>query len=116
MRKRYNIFIISRLYLLDYYKFVVKETNITKSSDALQLFMYSMKKLYDLDTVEYCEAICKYGDECVERLSKTEGTPTVRSHMSYEDKVKLVSVCEGYACATNLLSHKNIVNNRLKEG
>lgn len=116
MRKKYNIFIVSRLYLKDYYRFILNETNISKSSDAFSLFMYSMKKLYGLDSIEYCDAIDKYGDKCIEHLKKTEGTPKVRSKISFEDRVRIVSVCEGYAHATNILTHKYITNNRLKEG
>ena len=116
MRKKYNIFIVSRLYLRDYYDFILKETNITKSSDAYSLFMYSVKKLYSLDCVEYCDVIDRYGDACVDRLKNTKGTPKVRSKISFEDRVRIVSVCEGYAQATNILTHKHIKNSRLKEG
>ena len=116
IQEKYNVFLLSRLYLKDYYKFVVNETNVSKSSDILLLFMYSMKKLYNLETVEYCSAIGEYGDECVKYLESVPNTPKDRDSLSFEDKVKLVSVCEGYAHAMNILSKKCMISNRLKEG
>lgn len=116
MIKKYNIFVISRLYLRNYYRFVVDNTNIQKSSDALILFKYSIKKLYKLDTIEYSSVIDRYGEECIAFLKDTPDTPQVISKMSYEDRVRIVNVCEGYAVATNILTHRSIVNNRLKEG
>ena len=116
MRKRYNIFIISRLYLKRYYNFLIKETKIRKSSDAYTLFIYSVKKLYGLESVEYCRAIDKYGDGCVKYLEATPDTPQNRKKLSFEDRVRIVSVCEGYAQATGILSYKYIKNGRLEEG
>lgn len=116
MRKKYNIFLISRLYLKSYYNFILNRTNISKSSEAFSLFMYSIKSLYGLDTVEYCDAVSKYGDACIEYLKNVEGTPKVRDKMSFEDKVRLVNVCEGYALTIDVLTRKYIINGRLKEG
>lgn len=115
MRKRYNIFIISRLYLRNYYKYIIENTDIVKEDEAYSLFIYSMKKLYDLDTVEYSNSIVKYGEECIEYLRNIPDTPKNKETLSFEDRVRLVSVCEGYAEATKILTRKVIKNGRLKE-
>ena len=116
MRKRYNIFIISRLYLKRYYNFLIKETKIRKSSDAYTLFVYSVKRLHGLESVEYCNAIDRYGSQCIKYLEGTPDTPKNRKRLPFEDRVRIVSVCEGYAQATGILSYKYIMNGRLKEG
>lgn len=116
MRKKYNMFIISRLYLKSFYKFLVEKTNIRSSKESYNLFMYSIKKLYDLETVEYSESINKYGKDCIKYLSNTSGTPNNKENISYEDRVRLVSVCEGYVQATGLLTYNTIKNGRIKEG
>lgn len=113
MGKRYNIFIISRLYVKRYYKFLIEETNIKKSDDALGLFMYSIKKVYGLDTVEYSKAIDRYGKKCIKYLQETPDTPKNKKNVPFEDKVRLVSVCEGYATMTDILSNKVIRNSRV---
>lgn len=115
MRKKYNIFIISRLYLKSYYKFLITNTNIKKTEDAYSLFMYSMKKLYGLETYEYSSCIERYGDECIKFLNSTLDTPKVKNKIPYEDKVKIVSVCEGYAKAVGILTKEVIYNSRINE-
>lgn len=114
MRKKYNLFIISRLYLKSYYEFLIKDTNITKSSEAYLLFMYSVKKMYGLETVEFCDAISKYGEKCVKHLEATPNTPKNKKRVSFEDRVRVVSVCEGYAQATQMLTRKYIMNGRVE--
>lgn len=116
MKKRYNLFIISRLYLKNYYKFIIDNTNIVKSSDAYLLFMYSVKKMYGLESIEFCDAISKYGEECIKYLEATPDTPKNKKRISFEDKIRVVSVCEGYAQATGILTRKYIKNSRMKEG
>ncbi len=113
MKKKYNIFIISRLYLKNYYRYLIVETNIRKSSDAYDLFIYCMKKIYGLDVIEYNSAIEKYGDECIEVLKSTEDTPKDVKDLSFEDRVRVVSVCEGYAKAIGLLTTEVIKNSRI---
>ena len=114
MKKKYNIFIISRLYLKNYYKYLITKTNIRKSSDAYELFMYCMKKIYGLDVIEYNSAIEKYGDECIAILKNTEDTPRDVKDISFEDSVRIISVCEGYAKAIGLLTTEVIRNSRIK--
>ena len=113
MKKKYNIFIISRLYLKNYYRYLIVETNIRKSSDAYDLFIYCMKKIYGLDVIEYNSAIEKYGNECIEVLKSTEDTPKDVKDLSFEDRVRVVSVCEGYAKAIGLLTTEVIKNSRI---
>lgn len=115
MKKKYNIFIISRLYLKNYYKYLVNDTNVRKSDDAYSLFMYSIKKLYELDVIEYNSAIEKYGKECIEVLRNTPDTPKGKDlkSISFEDRIRIVSICEGYAKALGLLTYEAIVNGRL---
>ena len=115
MRKKYNVFIIARLYLKRYYDFVVKHTSITKSADAYKLYLYSMKKLYGLETTEYCKCIETYGERCVQYLAETPDTPKVRKRIPYEDKVRLISICEGYAQITGMLTYRYIKNGRLED-
>lgn len=115
MGKKYNIFIISRLYLKSYYKFLITNTDITKTEDAYSLFMYSMKKLYGLEVFEYSSCIEKYGNECIEFLNSLPDTPRVKNKVPYEDKVKIVSVCEGYAQAVGILTREVIGNSRIVE-
>lgn len=112
MKKRYNIYIVSRLYLKNYYRFLLNETNVRKSSDAYDLFMYSIKKIHGLESVEYCGAISKYGNACIKALENTENTPKNKKNLPYEDKIRVVSLCEGYAQVTGLLSQKAILNGR----
>lgn len=114
MRKKYNIFIVSRLYLKNYYKFLITETNIIKSDDAFSLFMYSMKKMYGLEAIEYSSYIDKYGDSCIEYLKNLPDTPKNKMRISYEDRVRIVSLCEGYAQLTGVLSNKVIANGRMR--
>lgn len=117
MKKAYNFFIISRLYLKNFYKFLIQKTDINNAEDAFSLFMYSMKKIYSLDTFEYSLSIEKYGDECIKILKSTKGTPTDKDirNISFEDRVRVVSVCEGYASAIGLLTAETINNSRMKE-
>ena len=117
MDKTYNIFIISRLYLKNYYKFLVTKTDITDSDEAFSLFMYGMKKLYNLDTMEFSDSISKYGDKCVDILRKTKNTPKKKNiqELSFEDRVRVVSVSEGYAKVIGLLTSEAIANSRMKE-
>lgn len=115
MKAKYDIFIISRLYLKNYYRYLITDTVIKKSSDAYDLFMYSMKKLYNLEAVEYSSFIEKYGKECIEILSKTPNTPIDLKGISFEDSVRVMSVCEGYAKAIGLLTSEAINNSRIKE-
>lgn len=116
MKKKYNLFIVARLYLKGYYQFLIKNTNIRKSSDAYTLFMYSVKRLYELESVEYNDSVDKYGEECVKYLDKIPETPKNKKKVSFEDRVRIVSICEGYAKATNILTRKYITNSRIKEG
>lgn len=113
MKKKYNIFIISRLYLKNYYKYLISKTDIQKSSEAYNLFMYCMKKIYKLDAVEYSTVIDKYSDECINELKSTKGTPKDIDIISFEDKVRVISVCEGYAKAIGLLTTETINNSRV---
>lgn len=113
MKKKHNIFITSRLYLKNYYKYLISRTDIQKSDDAYDLFMYSMKKIYNLDAVEYSSAIEKYGEECIKALKETEGVPKVTNSVSFEDRVRLISVCEGYAKAIGLFTSEAIKNSRI---
>lgn len=113
--KRYNIFVISRLYLKRYYSFLIKKTKVDKTSDAYTLFLYSIKKLHGLEPVEYSETIDRYGNECVKYLNSTPNTPKNKSKLSYEDRVKITSVCEGYAQITGILTHRYIKNSRVEE-
>jgi len=115
MKKKYNIFIISRLYLKNYYKYLIAETDIRETDDAFDLFMYSMKKIYDLDVIEYNGDIERYGDNCIEVLKNTEGTPKEVKDLSFEDRVKIVGVCEGYAQAIGLLTTETIRNSRIDD-
>ena len=115
MNKRYNIFIISRLYLKRYYKFLVNETTVRKSDDAQKLFLYSMKKIYGLDTTEFGDVISKYSDKCIEYLKDTPNTPKDKSRVSFEDRVRIVSVCEGYIYASGLLTYKSIQGGRIRK-
>ena len=115
MNKTYNIFIISRLYLKSYYKFLITKTNITNFKDAYTLFMYGMKKLYNLDTLEFNPCISEFGDECIEVLRKTKDTPKKKAikELSFEDRVRIVSVSEGYAKVIGLLTDESIRNSRI---
>lgn len=113
MKKKYNIFIISRLYLKSFYNFLITETDIRSTKEAYSLFIYSVKKLYDLDTVEYSSAINEYGSACVEYLNNTPNTPVNKKKVPYEDKVRIVSVCEGYAQVTGLLTYRAINDGRV---
>lgn len=114
MKKKYNIFIISRLYLKSYYKFLITETNITRTDDAYSLFMYSMKKLYGLEAIEYSSYIEKYGDKCISFLKNLPDTPKNKVRVSYEDRVRIINLCEGYAQLTGVLSAKVIANGRMR--
>lgn len=113
MRKKYDIFIISRVYLRGYYNYLIKNTDINSTKEAYSLFMYSMKKLFNLETFEYSTYICKYGDDCVDFLDKLPGTPTNKNNISYEDRVRVISICEGYAKAVGILTREVINNSRL---
>jgi hypothetical protein len=113
MKKKYNIFIISRLYLKNYYKYLISKTDIQKSSEAYDLFMYCMKKIYKLDAVEYSSVIDKYSTECIKELKCTKGTPRNIDILSFEDRVRVISVCEGYAKAIGLLTTETIKNSRI---
>ena len=116
MPKKYNIYIVARLYTKSFYKFLITETNVRSTNEANLLFVYSLKKMYGLDTIEYCSAINKYGGSCIECLSNVKGTPKNKEKVPYEDKVKLVSVCEVFVNVTGLLSYKAISGRRAKEG
>lgn len=117
MSKTYNIFIIARLYLKNYYKFLITNTDITDSEEAISLFMYGMKKIYGLDTVEFNASIGKYGAECIKALTKTKNTPKKKDikDISFEDRVRIVSVGEGYAKVIGLLTTEAIKNSRIRE-
>lgn len=108
MKKRYNIFIVSKLYLRQYYKFLINETNVRKVGDAYSLFMYSIKNLYKLDSCEYSPVIEKYGNKCIANLKETSNTPKNCDTFTFEEKVRLVSVCEGYISATGILSYNSL--------
>lgn len=106
--KRYNIFVIARLYFRRYFEFLIKNTNINKQGDAINLFIYSLKRLYGVDAVEYSEAIAKYGDSCIKYLGSTPKTPKVPLRVMFEDKIRIISICEGYAKISGLLSARSI--------
>lgn len=114
MVKKYNLFILARLYLKSYYRFLVKETNIKKSSEAHTLFIHSMKRVYRLESVEFCPAVDYYADKCIEYLNNLPDTPKNKNNISFEDRVRLVSICEGYAKLTSDLTHKCISNSRVE--
>lgn len=115
MGKKYNIFLVARLYLKNYYRFIVTKTKINKSDDAFTLFMYGMKKLYGIDTFEFGDVIKVYGESCIKTLKETEGVPYKKlKNASFEDRVKLVSVSEGYAKAIGLLTAEVIENSRVE--
>ena len=116
MKKKYNIFIISRLYLKKYHKFLINNTDIESTEDAYSLFIYSMKKIYGLDTIEFSSCIMKYGEDCIKFIRETKDAPDAKdlNCMSFEDKVRVVSVCEGYAQAIGILSEEFISNSRVQ--
>lgn len=114
MIKKHNIFMISRLYVRNFYKFVIENTNITDTEEAYGLFMYCMKKLYNLDTIEFNNSIEYYSERCIEYLGSLPNTPINKDRIPYEDRVRTISICGAYIVATDILSNNFLVTGRLE--
>ena len=57
MRKKYNIFIISRLYVKNFYRFLVEETEIKTVKSGKRLFMWGIRKIYGMEATDWSRTI-----------------------------------------------------------
>lgn len=112
--RKYNIFEVSSRYCRSYYKFLTRNTKVRSSREAKELFLYGMKKICNLDNSEWNKSIDRYGEDCINYLRGMEIIPRIEE-LSFEDRVKVVSVCEMYMDVTGLISYLRIQNGRYTE-
>lgn len=112
--KKYNLFDISSRYCKSFYKFIIKDTRVRSSKEAIELFSWSMKKIFGFDATESNKSIDKYGLECIEFLKKVDGVPDP-DKLSNEDRVRLINVCSVYMEVTKQVSYLRIRNGRSTE-
>lgn len=68
----------------------INETN------AFELFLYSMKSLYNLEVSEYNLEIRKYGERCIKCLGKVKGIPKELRTATLEERMNLIKCCKVY--------------------
>lgn len=87
---------LARQYVLGYNKFLEKYPCINDLSESYNLFMYSMKKVYNLEAVEYNDYIRNYGNDCIDYLSKLPNTPKRKDSIGLLDRCALMDLCSFY--------------------
>lgn len=113
MGKKWDINMLARTYVKGYYDFVVKYTNILSQERAYMLFEYAIKSLYGLEICNSNKDIIRFGDDCINYLSKLKNTPTKCDEIKFEDRVHLVDYCSMYFLAVGLISRRSIQNARI---
>lgn len=92
----YNIHVLARVYSKEFCKFLNKYKIKTDETNAFELFSYSMKKIYDIETTEYNLEIRKYGEKCIKFLSKVKGIPLDLRKAPLEERINLIKCCRVY--------------------
>lgn len=99
MRKQehvYNIHVLARVYSKEFCKFLKRHRIRTNENNAFELFSYSMKTIYGIETSEYNLEIRKYGERCIKFLSKVKGIPLDLRKATVEERMNLIKCCKVY--------------------
>ena len=92
----YNMHVLARVYSKEFCRFLKRHKMKINETNAFELFVYSMKRLYDLETTEYNLEIRKYGERCINHLSKVKGIPKELRNATLEERINLIKCCKVY--------------------
>ena len=92
----YNIHVLARVYSKEFCKFLKRYKLKINENNAFELFVYSMKKLYNLEATEYNLEIRKYSEKCIIYLSKVKGIPADLRKSTLEERIDLIRCCKVY--------------------
>lgn len=109
---KYDILQVARKYVKSLFEFIIKKTNIMDCDEAMSLLLYCVKKIYLLDPIELSESTFTYGNECISYLNRLEEVPKNPVRVNYEDRVKLVYLCELYAEVSGIFASDTIEEGR----
>lgn len=116
----YSIKGIVEKYVKEFIKFIeINNLSDVGGEDLSELFSYGVRVIYDIPYFKHNFYVDRYGDNCVKFLKKVKGVPKKSKRLSIEDKVNIVTMCNSYFLAVEILGEnkglKGCVNDGDKE-
>lgn len=104
---QYNIFDIARNYIQVYFKFLIEDTDIQDSSEAMSLFSYTLAKIWriSLNNFQYSAVIKKYYKKLKSALQLTPDIPSIRN-ISLSDREKVYQITLKYLEISGVVDEK----------
>lgn len=100
---KYNILDVAKLYVKGFTCFI-SDAKIHNIEDCYDLFSYTLKSIYNLETCEFSRTIERLGGKCIKYLSSIKGTPRKIKGMSLKDRISVVEFTISYYVAVDLIA------------
>jgi len=93
---KYEIHDLSRSYVKAFVHFLAKKGIEANSSDAFELFCYSIKSICSLEVIEYNQLISKQGEKGIKSLLKVKNVKLDVADLTLEERIALVECSKIY--------------------
>lgn len=110
MKVIYNIKKVSTSYVRGFYDFINKKGFVIGDNleGLLGLLSYSLKKIYDLPSIDGNYYTCYHGEECVDYLKNIRGVPKNPKSVKMSDRFDIYNMSRSYFLAVYLYKEEMV--------